>query len=115
MQELAQLVDRVTQADRRFFERFPHRQHRIRLSGQAELMQNTLLDGKPWAAEPGFKFFTLVKNLTPGTRMRLYIHAPEGWETDVDEAVARSVYEIQATPQTRKIEAQMRKALEARG
>ena len=28
MQKLADHVDRVTQADRLFFERFPHRQHR---------------------------------------------------------------------------------------
>lgn len=25
-------ADRITQGDRRFFERFPHRQHRVRLS-----------------------------------------------------------------------------------
>ena len=37
MQKLADRVEKVTQADRRFFERFPQRQHRVRLASQAEM------------------------------------------------------------------------------
>src|SRR5262245_25476799 len=43
MEKLAERVDRVTQADRRFFERFPYRQHRVRLSSQAENQQNEII------------------------------------------------------------------------
>jgi len=34
MQKLGEKVDRITQADRKFFERFPHRQHRVRIAGK---------------------------------------------------------------------------------
>ena len=34
LQKLADRVDRVTQADRRFFERFPQRKHRVRKAAE---------------------------------------------------------------------------------
>jgi hypothetical protein len=108
IQKLAERVDRVTQADARFFERFPHRKHRIRISGQAEIRQNEIMDGKPWATLAGFKFFTLVRNVAPGVRLRLYIPPPEGCETDVDEVTARTIFEARATPQVWEIEKAMR-------
>ena len=45
MQKLANQVDRVTQADRLFFERFPNRMHRVRLASRAEIEQRELIDG----------------------------------------------------------------------
>ena len=114
IQKPAEYVDRVTQADALFFERFPHRKHRIRISGQAEIRQNEILDGKPWVPLAGFKFFTLVRNIAPGVRMRLYVPAPEACETDVDEATARAVFEARATPQVWEIEMAMREHAEAR-
>ena len=115
MQKLAERVDRVTEADARFFERFPHRQYRVRLSGQAEIRQNEIIDGKPWAPPAGFRLFTLVRSIAPGVRMRLYIPAPEGVETDVDEVTARAVFEARATPQVWEIEKALRNVAEARG
>ena len=108
MQKLADKVDRITQADRRFFERFPHREHRIRLASQAEIEQNTLLDGKPPWIPQDFRLYTIVRNIAPGTRMRLFLPAPEGRETDVSETTARAVWDAVETPQVRDIEAQMR-------
>ena len=33
LQKLADKIDRITQADRRFFERFPYRKFRVRIAG----------------------------------------------------------------------------------
>jgi hypothetical protein len=113
MQKLADKVDRATQADRLFFERRPDRQHRVRLTSQAEIGQQAIIDGKPLNIKPGFRLYTIVRNVVPGARLRLFLEAPDGRETDLSEAVARSIYETVATPQAREIEADMRRLAEA--
>jgi hypothetical protein len=113
MQKLADKVDRVTQGDRRFFERRPDRQHRVRLAGMAEFEQHELING-PLEIPPGFQLFAVVRNIAPGHRMRLFLPAPEGRETDVSEITARAIWDAVATPKIREVEAQMRKIAEAR-
>ena len=104
MQKLADRVGRVTQADRLFFERRPDRKHRVRLASQAEIGHQELLAGGPLAIPPGCCIFTLVRNIAPGVRLRLFTAAPEGAETDLSEDIARAIFEA----------AQMRAAAEAR-
>jgi hypothetical protein len=113
MQKLADRVDRVTQADRLFFERRPDRMHRVRLASQAEIGQQELLEGKPLFMPPGCRVFCIVRNIAPGVRMRLFTYGLEGSETDLSEAWARAIFEKAATPQAWKIEAQLRAAAEA--
>ncbi|MET4794676.1 hypothetical protein ABIF64_006854 [Bradyrhizobium japonicum] len=114
MQKIAERVDRVTQADRLFFERRPDRRHRVRLASQAELEQCELMEGRPTSPPPGCRVFTIVRNIAPGARLRLYTYGLEDAETDLSEAVALAIYEAAATPKTMAIEAQMRAAVEAR-
>jgi|ERR1700687_1154527 len=115
MQKLADSVDRVTQADRRYFERFPHRQHRVRIASQAEIGQQEILEDKPLFMPPGCRVFTVVRYIAPGVRLRLFTYVLEGSETDLSEATALAIFETAATPHTWEIEAQMRRAAEARG
>jgi hypothetical protein len=115
MQRLADKVDLVTQADRRFFERFPNRQHRVRLASQAEIGQNEVLEGGPVWLPEGLRVFTAVRNIAPGIRMRLFLRGLEGSETDLDEQTALAIYEATETPRSREIEAELRKMAEARG
>ena len=110
LRKLANRVDRMTQGDRKFFERFPHRQHRVRLASRAELQQHELLEDAPLAIQPGFKVFVAIRKVLPGVRIRLLLLAPEGRETDVCEATARAIFEAVATPHTREVEARLRKA-----
>ena len=114
MKKLAERVDRVSQADRRFFERFPHRKHRVRLASQAEIGQNEILQGGTVWLPPGYRWFTVVRNVAPGARLRLFVRYLEDAETDLDEATAREIFELASTDQTRKIEAGLRTAIEAR-
>jgi len=114
MQKLADKVDLVTQADRRFFERFPNRKHRVRLASQAEIGQNEILQDETVWLPPGYRWFTVVRNVAPGARLRLFVRYLEDAETDLDEATAREIFELASTEQTRKIEAGLRTAIEAR-
>ena len=114
MKKLAEKVDRITQADRRFFERRPDRQHRVRLAGQAEIAQHELFEGKPVDQPLGCHIFAIVRNIAPGVRLRLFTLGLDDADTDLSETMARSIFEDCATPYTRHIEAQMRAAVAAR-
>ena len=54
MKRLGKLVDKATKADRLFFERRPDRQHRVRLSHQAEIKQNEIVGDQPLPARLAF-------------------------------------------------------------
>ena len=92
LKKLSASVDRVTEADRLFFERFPHRQHRVRLTSLAEIARQELIDGRPMTIPPGFRWFTAVHNIAPGFRLYLFVPNLEGAETDLDEATAREIF-----------------------
>lgn len=100
-------VDQVTEADRRYFERFPHRQHRLRLGSRTELEQLRIL-GRCLA--PEYRLYVSVKNIVPGVRMRRFFWCTEDLETEIGEARARHVFEAAATEFTWRIEAAVRRA-----
>ena len=87
---------RIAFSDRRFFERFPHRQHRVRLASREEI------DHWGELLLQGFELYTAVRNVAPGARLRI---------TDVDEVMARVVYETAAPPHIWDAEAQLRKLM----
>jgi hypothetical protein len=111
MQKMGERIDRVTHADRLFFERFPHRMHRVRLADQAEIGQQELLRGAVLWVPPDCRLFAIVRNIAPGVRLRLFTAGLENSETDLSEAYARQIFEASATPLTREIEAQLRAAV----
>jgi hypothetical protein len=115
MQKLADRVDRMTQADRLFFERHPDRQHRLRLASRAEIGQQELLKGAVLWVPPDCRLFAIVRNVAPGIRLRLFTAGLEGSETDLDETTARTIFEASATPRTWEVVSQMERAAEMRG
>ena len=108
IKKLAARVGRVTQADRSFFERRPDRQHRIRLASQAEIEQNAILLGKIHIP-PSYQHFIAVKNIATSVRLRLTVIGSMHGETDLDEELARTIYELVNNDEARRIEADMRK------
>jgi hypothetical protein len=110
MQKLTDRVDRASQSDRRFFERFPHRAHRVRLASQAEIAQRAILIDAAGPLPKQFRHFVAVRNIVPGVRLRNFVIGYDGAETDLDEVTACAVYDSAATDKTRWIEAQLRKA-----
>jgi len=51
----------------------------------------------------------IIRNVSPGYRLRLFTPGPPSVDTDAPEDIARGVWEAAATPQVLEIEAQTRK------
>jgi hypothetical protein len=104
--KLTSQVDKVTQADACFFDRFSHRQHRVRVAARAEIEQDALLGALPDIPH-AFSYFMAVKNIAPGVRVRLLIIGLEGSDTDISEESARAIYEMARTPEAEQVEQQL--------
>jgi hypothetical protein len=105
----------VTEADRRFFKRHPGRSHRIRHTSMAELAQAERVDHALDAPFPGFRWFTVIRQVTPGARVRVYVQAPELCETDVPEEMAAQIYREVESQNTRDLTARLVGALKQAG
>jgi hypothetical protein len=108
--KLAAQIDKVTQADARFFERFSHRQHRIRLASRAEIEQNALTGEAPHIPRE-FSYFMAVKRIAAGVRVRLLVIGLEGSDADMSEESARAIYEMARTPEVEEVEQQLAEVL----
>lgn len=91
LKKLSARVDKITAADRIFFERFKDRRHRVRVAARVEIEQAataTALD--EYVELPvGMTHFAVVKSIRPGVRIRAFFFADEGIDTDLcEEAVA---------------------------
>jgi hypothetical protein len=92
MRKIANRVEQMTQADRLFFERFPTRQHRVRLASQAEIEERRILENLP-PVPNGLRFFIAVRQVAPCIRMRALLVAPEDNETNMPEAQCREIFQ----------------------
>ena len=100
MKKLAARVDKATNADRKFFVRFPHRHYRVRFAGRAEIEHDALVAGKsPRRLPPDFRHYAIIKNVASGARLRVIVIGNEGWDTDLPEQEARKLYEAAGTAQ----------------
>ncbi len=114
---LGEAVDRVTQGDAAFFERFPARSHRVRLASSAEIEQNAILaEPSGSSLAPGERWLVLVKQLDVGVRLRAFATGIGFDDFDFSEAEARDLYDEKVRPGSymHRIEAQMRAALAKR-
>ncbi|TFV71692.1 hypothetical protein E4K64_25530 [Bradyrhizobium frederickii] len=92
----------MSQADKKFFERFPGRRHRVRLAHKAEVEAGAVVNGmNPTRLPNEFKHFVAVKSLSPDCRLRVGFIGLEGSETDVSEAVAKAIFEAAKSDQPR--------------
>jgi hypothetical protein len=85
-------LDRMVTADRNFFARFPHRQHRLRLACLAEVAEYERQHGAA-KVPSGHRMAIVVRNMVSGVRMRVYLYWPADTDTDIDEDYARAVFE----------------------
>lgn len=69
-------------SDRRFFERRPDRQYRLRLASAAEADLNRALSDT-WAA-PGARLFVVVRKISPAVRIRALFFGPAENAADMD-------------------------------
>lgn len=114
LDELSAANDRMSQADKKFFERFPDRRHRVRLAHKAEVEAGAVVNGvNPTRLPVEFKHFVAVKSLSPDCRLRVGFVGLEGAETDVTEEIAAGIFEAAKLdrPQVADIEARFTAAL----
>lgn len=87
-------VDKITRADRKFFERHPNRRHRVRVAHYAEIEQGELVCGDSVEElADGMIYFAAVKNIKTGVRLRLFFHADEMLDTDLSEDAVFYIFE----------------------
>ena len=87
-------VEKISTSDRNFFERFPLRQHRLRVAGRYETENCALVAGHPPSKlPPGQARYVIVKNLRPGVRLKMMLTAREGLDADMPEQHAREFFE----------------------
>lgn len=110
MDQLGVEIDRVTQADRKFFERFPHRNHLVRLATRAEIEQLAIIHCHDQTLPGGFRHYVAVRNVAPGLRVRISIIGCEGNDTDLPETEARLIFEAHAGTKAHELEKVMRRA-----
>lgn len=118
MQRVAAAAERITDADRKFFERFPHRSYRYRRAGHPEMVQLEAVYGAPIFTEVGTVPFVLIKNLAPGVRMRAFLPGPadEDGSTATDEELATLWHgHCQRCPGVAEREAQLQVAIRLPG
>jgi hypothetical protein len=105
LKKLAPHVDRITQADRVFFEQHPERKHRVRFASEVEIVQNEILSGELMATPLGHRHFVIVRNVAPGRRLPLFVTNSEDAGIDVPEDLAHALFDTVAAPHIREIEA----------
>jgi len=74
-------LGRVTEGDRRFFDCHKHRNHQLRQAAQVEIE----LERAGMEPPSGTRWFTIVRQLRPGMRLRLIVPLPEATEPDLSE------------------------------
>lgn len=119
MERNAEGVDRATESDRKFFERFPTRNYRIRAMAPAEVAQlDIVVNGDMEPLKPGCRWFVVMRQIMPGLRFKVFRQAPaEKVGEEASEHIARSLYELHLTenPLARAREAAMMAGIKRAG
>lgn len=91
-QRLAEGNVATIEGDAKFFRRQQHRSHRLRVASPAEIETALLVERRP-PAPLGCAWYTTVKQVSPGFRLRGIILRAEGLDCDVPEDLAREIFE----------------------
>jgi hypothetical protein len=95
MEKLSARVDKIGDADRSFFQRFPQRHYRLRFAGQAEIEQHAIINDTPVSpSSPGHCQYTLVIKIAGG-RLKVGFCGREGLE-DCSDAKAAEIFDEMA-------------------
>jgi hypothetical protein len=112
LERIARKVDRLSDSDRQFFERFPYREFRVRISGQAEREEIEIANGRKMTDPgPGERFFTIVHRVAPGARSRVVTIMRADTETDLPDDQVQRLWRqvVEMHPQIKDMEAAMRR------
>jgi hypothetical protein len=85
-------VDQHLDTDRRFFERRPDRQHRVRRAFAAEIAVFEIVEDIHLETPAGHVWFVAVKHIAPSVRARALFTTRASAETDLNEATAAALF-----------------------
>jgi hypothetical protein len=113
IKRLGDELDVLLGADRNFFERRPDRSYRIRRCFRQEIEINQLMSPEMRKPLPGLTWFTLVRQIAPGARLRIFIQGPPDAETDLPEAAVEELWNAKAAamPKVRDYESKIETAI----
>ena len=115
MKKLAPHIDRITEADRVFFEQHPDRKHRLRFASDVEIAELEVVRGEVMTLPPGMRHFAIVPNVAPGVRLRVFVTNARHATTDVPEDLTAAIFDAVAPPKVREIEGALRAASPEQG
>lgn len=108
---LTAIVDRVIEADRRFFQRQPWRSYRLRVSARAEVQAGAVLGSLETRLPDGLAYYTAVRQIAPGIRTRKFLIGAASKDVDLSEDVCRRIYQTAGgIPQMKDIERRLEQA-----
>lgn len=113
LKRLTRQNEQSIRADAKFLERRPDRNHRVRLSSPAEVATIRLLHPGT-VITPGFRWYTAVRQVWPGIRLRVFTIGFADPDCDVSEDVCRSVYDRGRTTRDAEIEQLLRQTVDVR-
>lgn len=97
IERLAPAVQRLYDADVRYFERHPDHVFRLRLAGAAEVQTQELMQPDRDMRSPGLRVHVFVRRAA-GVRLRLYVMGRDGIDTDRPQAELRALWERCSPP-----------------
>ena len=110
---MSEAVERICDGDRAFFERHRDRSNRLRLAGAAEIETLAIVHGADTVRLPlGDRYYVVVRQVSPGNRIRIYRQNVDGIDCDVPESYAAALFDyiVPAGSQGARIEAALKKA-----
>jgi hypothetical protein len=109
--DLAAAVDKVTAADKAFFQRRPGREHRARLASVAEIETAGIVLDASTDPLPGGRWVILVRRLADDVRLRVLAQSSQFDDLDaIGEDEARAAYRAVCRPGSAQFEVE-RKAV----
>lgn len=113
IERAADAVDRVLEGDRRFFTRYPDRNHRVRLMSAPERDQLAAANNCNKVTAPyGREWAVAVRQVSRGVRLRCFAAIPEGSDLDQNEDTCRRFFDLASrmNSQAAEVEASLRQA-----
>ncbi|MEH3145212.1 MAG: hypothetical protein PGN34_07645 [Methylobacterium frigidaeris] len=112
--EISPDFEALIEADRRFFRRFPHRTYRIRRMARCEVAHFEALNGRLAPMPADTAGFTVVKQIAPGVRLRVYTPGPADQDgSDLSDDFGAWLWQrsMEVQPHLASLEAGMRNAI----
>ena len=99
LRRLGPAIDAVCESDKLFFQRFPHRRHRLRRARRVEIEQHaaiTNLTAVVKLLQTGSEWYALVKMVAPDAWIRLLVVNQAGLDIDnASEQLALALFKLE--------------------